>query len=40
MQMEDTREIVTFDLGTGACGVGIAVKVHRTNFFLAHSIVK
>ena len=36
MQMEDTRDInfVTFVLGgIGACGVVVAVNVHRMNFF-------
>ena len=43
MQMEDTRDIdyVTFvTWGTGACGVDVALNVHRLNFILVHSIVK
>ena len=42
MQVEDTRDIdyVTFVMGTGACGVVVAVNEHRMNFCLVHSIVK
>ena len=40
--MEDMQDIDCdfCNLGTGACGVVIAVNEHRLNFFLAHSIVK